>query len=154
MSADTVQWIELPQLRWSRLPGNMSGVNTIIAVESRHDPTDASSLVDSIATVAVEMASKPLNREPNAWGARRAWAGLAAWDRWVVDWERQPWTPAWAREKWPRDRLQSMPDDLEDFADRAELASAYFASAARRSGEDDDMICWGWRQRGFSKSVG
>ena len=48
----------------------------------------------------------------------------------------------------------AMPDDLEDFADRAELASAYFASAARRSGEDDDMICWGWRQRGFSKSVG
>jgi uncharacterized protein (DUF362 family) len=140
ISADTTGWIELPKLRWSSLPGGMSGVNTIVAVARRPGDHQSASLVDSIAVVAVEMARQPLNLEPNSWGARRAWTGLAAWDRWVVDWERQPWTPSWAREEWPRDRLESMRDDLETFAERGELAAAYFSAAADRSADDRQAL--------------
>ena len=136
VSADTAAWMEMRSLGWSRLPGNRWGVNTIVAVSKSQTNLDASSLVDSIAAVAVEMARLPFNLEPNAWGARRAWTGLAAWDRWVVDWERQPWTASWAREEWPRDRLESMRDDLESFAEKAETSAAYFELAASQSSDD------------------
>ena len=44
----------------------------------------------------------------HSWGDQYLPAGLAAWDAWVLDWERQPWTAEWASSDAARSSLQRL----------------------------------------------
>jgi len=69
----------------------------LIAVEHRSSPIAADALIDSVAQIAVDYALMPcVEFDQGEWGARRAPVGLAAWDTWVIEWERLPWTREWA----------------------------------------------------------
>jgi hypothetical protein len=69
------------------------------------------------------------------WGELYLATGLVAWDEWVIDWERQPWTPAWASEPMVRGVLASQRVQfLPGLVQGRELAARYFDKAGQEYG--------------------
>ena len=140
IAADTSRWTRLSRDWRGYMPGRVSVQGPVVVVERAGEVVPAAALVDSMAAIAVQMAlRKQVLDEPSTWGNRAADAGLAAWDRWVVDWERRPWTPDWARIDWIRNRLNDLRDGqyLDGLAGDKRLAAAFFANRARREGDAD-----------------
>ena len=131
---DTAMWAPIEKDWWGTLPGGVDANCPVIVVERGGDPLPPDALVDSVASLALELALRPwVPPLPGFTLERRIPAGLAAWDWWVTDWERRPWTPEWARSEWPRDRLPGTQRFLGRLAEERERAAAFFAGAAGRT---------------------
>jgi hypothetical protein len=133
VAADTVAWLPMDHDWWAPFPGNVWQNTPVFVAEYVGPCLPAAELADSVAAVALELAYREWSEyEPEPWGVRRAPAGLAAWDWWVADWERRPWTSEWAREDAILSRLQRLHQWFLDWLiDGRRVAADYFAQAAR-----------------------
>jgi hypothetical protein len=133
--ADTVVWTALTEDWWAFLPGGDWANRPVVVAEPGGTGLSKEALVDSMAGLALELALRGwVEYDTEPWGTRSAPAGLTAWDAWVIDWERFPWTPEWGRQTRPRDRLASMREwDLPNLIMGRRLAAAYFARAVERA---------------------
>lgn len=115
---------------WSgTLPGGLQANCPVIVVRAHGMPISADALADSIAGLALELGTTPeVRADGSEWGVP---AGLTAWDWWVIDWERLPFTHEWAMEPETLDRLERLASRFPpELARRRGLAAAYFAAAA------------------------
>ncbi|MBT5963600.1 MAG: DUF362 domain-containing protein [Gemmatimonadetes bacterium] len=92
----------------------------------------APSLVDEWAYALVQKATEASRREVGSgdWGKRYAAVGLAAWDDWVIEWERYPWTREWATQEEIARAFREIGDLYEHIADRHGGSGRYFTWAA------------------------
>ena len=127
-------WIEVKADWRGVMPGGMRENCPVIVAQVDGQRLRGQALVDSISSLALELGLRPeLDDEPQSWGTPTAPGGIAGWDWWVVDWERLPLTPEWAREEEMLDRLERLGSRYPpELADSRELASRYFAAAAER----------------------
>ena len=94
---------------WARFPDRLWRNCPFLVVEKAGEPLAGSALVDSVAALALEMGLTIWTEDqPEPWGVQRRPAGLHAWDSWVRDWERLPWTEEWLAANGERDRLAGM----------------------------------------------
>jgi uncharacterized protein (DUF362 family) len=118
---------------WGRVPGGMRRNTPFAVVQPGGRALEPEALVDSTAALAVELALVPWkdSEDPEPWGVRGSPAGLAAWDTYVISWERQPWTAEWVTQLgWTLDRLHNY---LWWLVERAEWAEHFFGRAAART---------------------
>ena len=117
---------------WAVLPGGLWRNTPFAVVEVGDSGLSAEALVDSVASLAVELAliSWVDSEDPEPWGVRGSPAGLAGWDAYVISWERQAWTSEWAAEAGRS--LNRLHRHMPLLAWRAELASHFFERAAQR----------------------
>ena len=128
---DTTEWHAFGNGTWGRLPGRDWLEAPVLVVEATGPPLEYDAWIDSAAASALEFARAPWTEYVETWGNRGCPAGLAAWDARVIDWERLPWTTAWAREPTVRDLLGRMGlGYYESVAGERTMAGAFFSSAA------------------------
>lgn len=141
VGADTSGWVAVHGDWWASFPTGEPQNCPVVAVEPSGRPVSAAALTDSIASLALEMALKPWVEEtPEPWGARRLPAGLAAWDTWVVEWERLPLTRAWlGADRGAQRYLQELSQEeaLAELAGTRRLAAAWLARAAETERNPD-----------------
>jgi uncharacterized protein (DUF362 family) len=137
VSPDGVEWGDLGGGDWwAKLPGDVERNTPFVVVEQESGGLSADALVDSVAALAMELALVPWvdNEDPEPWGVRGSPAGVAAWDAYVISWERQPWTAEWLQELgWTLRRVQRF---MPWLAQRAELSAHFFERAAERTGKN------------------
>jgi hypothetical protein len=113
------------------LPGGARQSCPVLVVEPGAAAPDPRALADSIAGLALELAWPRRAEMQEDWGTRQVPVGLAQWDRWVIDWERLPLTPEWARQPTPLDQLERMGRyPFPALAGARSLAARYFRGAA------------------------
>ena len=130
---DDEKWESFNDNWWGRFPDSEGRNCPLIVVEKDGKGLDRVALVDSVSALALELALRAATEnDPEAWGTRSYPAGLAAWDAWVIDWERLPLTAEWAegRERTQDDLTDLGQDYLPELAEGRRLAAAYFAAAA------------------------
>ena len=134
VSADTVQWNDMGGGDWWALfPGGVWRNTPVVVAERVSDGLPSAALVDSVAALAVELALVPWvdSEDPEPWGVRGSPAGLAAWDTYVISWERQPWTAEWVLDLgWT---VRGLHRYLPWMAQEAESSHHFFARAAERA---------------------
>ena len=133
VSADTSLWWT-PEQEWEApMPGGQHVSCPVVVAQPGDTALGSRALVDSVTAVALDMLRRErFVTDRTAWGERYLPTGLAAWDAWVLEWERQPWTPAWARQPEVRGALASIGRMyLGGLAEGRELAAAYFGAASR-----------------------
>lgn len=125
------RWVQARQDWTGILPsGNEENCPLLIARASPN-PLTPSGLIDILAALAVEQGRSGVIKEEDSWGERLYPRGLAAWDAWVTDWERRPFTAEWATSPRPLDQLEGMRRRvLLPLIQQRKLASQCFASAA------------------------
>ena len=104
---DTTVWHEYSG-SWGRLPGRVWVEMPVLVVNGTHEPLAYSAWIDSFAIAVLELARTQRTEQDESWGKRGCPAGVAGWDAWVFDWERQPWTTQWARTDEGSDNLGRM----------------------------------------------
>ena len=122
---------------WARFPDRLWRNCPFLVVERRAEPLSESALVDSVAALALELGLTPWSEDqPEPWGAHRRPAGLHAWDCWVRDWERLPWTEEWlAGSREARTWLAEVgTDELPELIEARRTAARYLLAAAGREG--------------------
>ena len=114
----------------------------VLVVQASHEPLTLDAWVDSAAVVVLEFARKERTESVESWGLRGCPAGVAGWDSWVHDWERQPWTTEWARETDIRDRLGRMGRGYYErrSRDRQLIAEFFSISAERTRGSRRELL--------------
>ena len=117
---------------WADLPGGVRRNTPVVVAEPGDGGVTPAALVDSVASLALELALVPWvdSEDPEPWGVRGNPAGLAAWDAYVISWERQPWTAAWAQELGRT--LSRLHRYLPPLARRADGSAHFFDRAASR----------------------
>lgn len=138
----TDRWVSVTEDWEGFLPsGNQENCPLLIARASTQ-PLPASALVDTMASLALELGRAGQIVDENDWGERVYPRGLAAWDAWVTDWERRPLTKQWALQERPLDQLEGLRRRvLEPLIRQRQLASDSFASAARAAtGQRQDHL--------------
>jgi uncharacterized protein (DUF362 family) len=139
--SDSAAWVPFEDKDWwARFPGDRWFNCPILVVEPDGPPPPLVALVDSIATLALDMGTRcwVTDDVPMAWGDRRLPAGLAGWDAWVEIWRDYPLDRAGLE---AADRRREDYSELGDWAltglaSRRRLASEYFAHAAMRLPSD------------------
>ena len=133
VEADSNQWHPLRDW-WTQLPGRQWIGSPVLVAEVAGEPLAYDALVDSVSKVALELALLREASEEWLWGSKMCPAGLYAWDEWVREWERLPWTEEWAREPKARDRLaQAGGWFYEELAEDHEYLASFYRQAADRS---------------------
>ncbi|MFH1569038.1 MAG: DUF362 domain-containing protein, partial [Gemmatimonadota bacterium] len=117
------------------LPGGLRESCPVVVAAPGGAGVTGDALVDSVASLALELGlTAALSFEARDWGTPTVPGGLAAWDWWVIDWERLPLTPDWALQPETLNRLSRLalryPPEL---AANRQLAATYFAAAAGRT---------------------
>lgn len=114
------------------MPGGLQANCPVVVARMDGMPVSGEALIDSIASLALELGlTAEVKLDGLDWGAP---AGLAAWDWWVIDWERLPFTYDWAVEHRTLDRLERLASRFPpELARRRAMAAAYFAAAASKS---------------------
>jgi uncharacterized protein (DUF362 family) len=135
VAADTVLWRDLQQPWDGPMPGG-ERVSCPVVVQAEGGGVALTALTDTVARVALETARRErFVFDRRDWGEHYLLAGLAGWDAWVIEWERQPWTPAWARQPEVRMVLSSLRQQyLGGLAEGRELAGRYFEEAGQQTG--------------------
>ena len=124
-------WAAFPGRKWQNCP--------VVVVEWTGEVPTVQSLTDSMAALALDLGTREwVADDPQPWGTRLYPGGLAAWDAWVIVWDRLPLTEAWVREdQEARDQLVSLQEwNLQRLVEQRELASAYFEGAAASADAD------------------
>ena len=122
---------------WARFPDRLWRNCPFLVVERAGEPLSESALVDSVAALALELGLTPWSEDqPEPWGRHRRPAGLHAWDAWVRDWERLPWTEEWlAGSREARTWLAEVgTDELPELIEARRTAARYLLAAAGREG--------------------
>ena len=120
---------------WARYPDRLWRNCPFLVVERRAEPLSEGALVDSVAALALEMGLAVwAEDQPEPWGVQRRPAGLHAWDSWVRDWERLPWTEEWlAAAGETRNWLSGVgSEDLPPLIEARRMAARYLLAAAGR----------------------
>ena len=133
VSKDTSIWVAPVQEWQAQVPGGQHVSCPVVVARPGGATLSQSSLADSVAAVALEMLRRErFVTDRASWGERYLPTGLAAWDAWVLDWERQPWTIEWADRPETRGALATLADMyLGGLAEGRSLAAQYFAGIAR-----------------------
>lgn len=133
---DTALWHDYSRGGWGRLPGPAWLEQALLVVKPNGPPISFDAMIDSVATVALQLARTPRIEFDDDWGAKGNPAGLHAWDVAVWDWERLPWTTQWAGEE-GRDLLGRMArGEYANVAQDRHMAGQLFANAAQASSAD------------------
>ena len=119
------------------MPGGDRENCPVLLARASKDPLSTAALIDTLASVALELGRSGQIISDADWGSRSYPRGLAAWDAWVTDWERRPLTVEWALKSHPLDQLESLRRRvLEPLSRRRQLASrSLSAVAATTTGE-------------------
>ena len=117
------------------LPGGLRGNCPVVVARAGGQPVTGAALVDSIASLALELGlTVEIPLESRDWGTPTAPGGIVAWDWWVIDWERLPFTEQWALEAETLDRLERLASRYPpELARQRALAAAYFGAAAQQA---------------------
>ncbi|MBT3345632.1 MAG: DUF362 domain-containing protein [Gemmatimonadetes bacterium] len=121
--------------------GNRENCPVFVARASR-EPLSAAALIDTMASIALELGRSGQIVEDSDSGQRFYPRGLAAWDAWVIDWERRPLTIEWALKDHPLDQLEGMRRRvLEPLVHQRQSAARSLAGAASATtGERRDAL--------------
>jgi hypothetical protein len=137
---DTTVWHEYSG-SWGRLPGRVWVEIPVLVVNGTHEPLAYSAWIDSFAIAVLELARTQRTEQDESWGKRGCPAGVAGWDAWVFDWERQPWTTQWARTDEGSDNLGRMGRGYYEGRSRDRNQGAeFFARAAEHSEGDRQRL--------------
>ena len=133
VTMDGEEWRDQGRDWWGEMPGGVWRNTPLVVAEVGDGGLSPDALVDSAAALAVEMALVPWvdSEDPEPWGVRGSPAGLAAWDTYVISWERRPWTPEWLEDLgWVVYRLHRSASWM---VRRAEESAHFFGRAAERT---------------------
>ncbi|MBT6625786.1 MAG: DUF362 domain-containing protein [Gemmatimonadetes bacterium] len=125
------RWLQVSEDWVGTLPsGNRENCPLLVARRGS-GPLSATALVDTLAALALELGGAGQIVDEVDWGHRIYPTGLAAWDAWVTDWERRPFTLQWATSPRPLDQLEGLRRRvLIPLIAQRQLAARFFASAA------------------------
>jgi len=133
VSADTSGWFPFTDDWWAPFAGyNWQNCPVIVVEWSGVEPARAD-LTDSLAALAIDLGRQRWTLDgPMPWGERRFPAGLAAWDTWVIRWEKLPLTLTWLESDGEaRSSLAHLNSWSEgQLVEARALAAAYFGQAA------------------------
>lgn len=135
---DTTVWHSLSSDgTWGRLPGRDWVELPVLVVEATGEPLSFDAWVDSTAAATLEFARLARAEYEETWGHRGSPAGVAGWDAWMIDWERQPWTTTWASTDETRNWLGRMGRGGYESRsiERRHAAEMYERAAQRSDGE-------------------
>ncbi len=135
VSADSMGWSNASD--WGEFWGmlvNRSWAMCPVIIAAPATTPQSVSLVDEWAAALVQKATEETSREVDSgdWGRRAAPVGLAAWDDWVIEWERYPWSRKWAMQVEVRRRLSEIADLYNYIAENHRGSGDYLAWAAEQ----------------------
>jgi len=121
-------WGHLANGRWVNTP--------VVTLEAGADPIAPEAVVDSLIHILLDHARvESVEGRSGPWGVRSCPAGLAAYDDWIIEWERFPWTREWALGEWPRLSLYKLRDTYGYLRNNyAALGQLFGWAATRESG--------------------
>ncbi|MBT3343852.1 MAG: DUF362 domain-containing protein [Gemmatimonadetes bacterium] len=139
---DTTVWHELSSDgTWGPLPGRDWLELPVLVVEATSDPLSFDDWVDSTAAATLEFARQARTEFDETWGKRGNPSGLAGWDAWMIEWERQPWTTQWASSDELRNWLGRMGrGDYESKSIKRGFAAQMYERAAQGSGGERQRL--------------
>jgi uncharacterized protein (DUF362 family) len=130
---DSSYWSDAADLQefWGNLVNRRWAFCPVVVAAPKIDAATVP-IVDAWAEALVQKATENLRHEVDSgpWGTRSAVVGIAAWDDWVIEWERLPWTPDWAMGDYERRCLQELDHMYEAVADNHGGLSRFFAWAS------------------------
>ncbi len=155
VDTDGGRWVPMHRDWWAAFPDGEPRNCPVVAVEPAGRVVTAQALADSIASLALEMGLTPwLEEPPEPWGTRRLPAGLAAWDAWVIDWERLPLDRAWLETDRAAQRYLlelGQEGSLTEIAQRRRVAAAYLVLAASTAPDPARAQAFGAAAAGYGQ---
>ncbi|MBT6146482.1 MAG: hypothetical protein HOH74_13685 [Gemmatimonadetes bacterium] len=131
-------WTTVTQDWTGVLPGGLRGNCPVLVARSDGQMVSGVALVDSIAGLALELGLTLEITSEQDWGTTTTPGGIAAWDWWVIDWERLPFTEEWASEPRTLDRLERLASRYPpELSRQRALAARYFSMAATQADNDE-----------------